>query len=118
MKACRSTRYKRRMRLLRWTAQRLTAERCPVKRANRYACGGKLHVEFDRIGATLVVCDWCDRTDRGVCRYCPNPVSGRRVMCRTCRRRRLNGAQRRYYGRNVEQLRAEARDYQRRRRAA
>lgn len=61
-----------------------TAQSCP-HRLGKSVCGGKLHVDTDDIGRTIVICDWCQRRKAGLCRYCPKPVYGTIGRTRYCR---------------------------------
>jgi hypothetical protein len=89
------------------------ATRCP-KRLGPGTCGGLLETTTDPIGRTVVVCAWCDRKERGLCRTCPSPVAGtvgKAVFCATCKRKRQNENVRRFVERNHERVLAKAREY-------
>lgn len=53
---------------------------CP-KRYGPGICGGKLHTITDDIGRSHIVCEWCERKRRGLCRECSQPVRGRSLRC-------------------------------------
>jgi hypothetical protein len=88
------------------------------RREGRYACGGPLRDEVDRIGRLVRLCAHCERRKAGVCRHCPRAVEGKigqAIRCARCREihtRRYNTAYAQHY---VDRHNASARESYRRR---
>jgi hypothetical protein len=85
------------------------AAKCP-----KGFCGGHLETTTDAIGRTVVVCAWCVRKARGICRDCPAPVDGTRgkaLRCAIHARERQNANVRAYAERHHETVNARARAY-------
>ncbi|MDB4893447.1 MAG: hypothetical protein JWL61_5302 [Gemmatimonadetes bacterium] len=55
-------------------------------------CRCVLRIEVVRGGATVTICDWCERKRAGLCRDCPRRVYGtvgKAMRCEACARRRV-----------------------------
>lgn len=81
----RNTAWARKRRAAALAEQRRTAATCP-KRQGLSVCGGTLRVEVDRLGRSVLVCERCERQQRGICRDCPARVEGQIGRAKRCRR--------------------------------
>jgi hypothetical protein len=108
--------YARRKREERLAAQMKSATRCP-KRQGPTTCGGPIRTEIDRLGRTVLVCEWCERQKRGVCRDCSRPVRGAIRRARYCeehfeasRQRSIKASEDRHHDERLKRSRAYYRD--------
>ncbi len=58
---------------------------CP-KRLGRGVCGGRLEDCMLRGGRVVTICDRCERKRLGLCRHCPQAVTGKAIYCPSCLR--------------------------------
>lgn len=92
------------------------AGRCPQRLGRRGRCGGPLETRVGEFGRTVVVCLWCERRQRGLCRDCDRPVAGARgkaLRCALHRKLAAAAAQARYRAGHRAILRERARQRER-----
>lgn len=76
----------------------MSAAKCTrkLRGARGRQCGVVLEITTDGAGVVIDVCPKCSRTERGICRDCPNRVDGRALWCSSCKARRRLEAERRW----------------------
>jgi hypothetical protein len=74
-----------RQRQARLIEQMRTAATCPRKQGPG-VCGGRIRVDVGKLGQSILVCEFCERRERGVCRDCSAPVYGARGKAIRCAR--------------------------------
>lgn len=77
--------YARRKRAERVARENASRTHC-VARFGSGFCNGLLESRFDAIGRSVLVCPWCARKARGICRDCSQPVEGRVGTALRCAR--------------------------------
>lgn len=89
--------------------------RCDFRRGAGTVCGTLLLAETDRIGRVRFTCPACARRKAGICADCPRPVAGqigKALRCVRCQKAAESERTKRWRARDLEGVRARAREIQ------